>query len=455
MARRRPRWRGAVAAAVALAGTGLWQGSGMLLLAATLPLGYLAYGAASTAAVPDDLVVSRSIEPSTAPPGRPVSVSLTVRNESGRTLSDVRVVDGVPTELAVLDGSPRGGETLAAGETLTVDYAVVARRGEHDFDSPRIRVRGTGGGAVATAARPPAGDDTLVCRLDADAPPLSDQGSDRVGRLSTDEPGDGYAFHSTREYRRGDDAGRIDWRGYAKRGTLATVNYERWVSTAVVFVLDARAPSRVAAGPGRPSAVELGAYATTRALASLLRAGHRVGVAVVGVDGDGPAGLAWLEPGDGRDHRARTLSLLDSAVDAAASGTDEQPETSAGEPSGTEAGETVDTERQFRKVLDLAGPQTQLVSVSPLLDDEPVRAVEAWAAADRPRTVLSPDVTAANTVSGQYEQVRRRTRLARCQTGGARTIDWRRGTPLALILDAAFAVEARRPAGRVRPGGGG
>ncbi|WP_424004655.1 DUF58 domain-containing protein [Haloarcula salina] len=445
MARRRPRWRGAVAAAVALAGAGLWQGSGTLLLAATLPLGYLAYGAASTAAVPDDLVVTRSIDPSTAPPGRPVSVSLTVRNESGRPLSDVRVVDGVPTDLAVLDGSPRGGETLAAGEAFTLDYTVVARRGEHDFDSPRVRVRGTGAGAVATAARPPVGDDRLVCRLDADAPPLSDRGSDRVGQLATDEPGDGSAFHSTREYRRGDDAGRIDWRGYAKRGTLATVNYERWVSTAVVFVLDARAPSRVAAGPGRPSAVELGGYATTRALASLLRAGHRVGVAVVGVDGDGPAGLAWLEPGEGRDHRARALSLLESAVDAAASGNDRE----------TETDETADAERQFRKVLDLAGPRTQLVAVSPLLDDEPVRAVETWAAVDRPLTVLSPDVTAANTVSGQYEQVRRRTRLARCQTGGARAIDWRRGTPLALILESAFAVEARRPDGRVRPGGGG
>jgi len=445
MARRRPRWRGAVAAAVALAGAGLWQGDGTLLLAATLPLGYLAYGAASTAAVPDSLVVARAIEPSTAPPGRPISVTLTVRNESGRTLSDVRVVEGVPADLAVLDGSPRGGATLAAGETLTLDYAVVARRGEYDFDPPRIRVRGTGGGAVATAARSPGGDERLVCRLDADAPPLADRGSDRVGQLTTDEPGDGSAFHSTREYRRGDDAGRIDWRGYAKRGTLATVNYERRVSTAVVFVLDARRPSRVAAGPGRPSAVELGAYATTRALASLLRAGHRVGVAVVGVDGDGPAGLVWLEPDDGRDHRARALSLLESAVDATESERDE----------GTEWGGAGDAERQFREVLDLAGPRTQLVAVSPLLDDEPVRAVETWARADRPRTVLSPDVTAANTVSGQYEQVRRRTRLARCQSGGARAIDWRRGTPLALILDYAFAVEARRPGGRVRPGGGG
>ncbi len=79
-----------------------------------------------------------------------------------------------------------------------------------------------------------------MCQLDAQAPPLSDRGTDRVGQLTTDAPGDGFTFHSTREYQRGDPAGRIDWRGYAKRGELSTVNYEQWVSTTVVFVVDAR-----------------------------------------------------------------------------------------------------------------------------------------------------------------------------------------------------------------------
>ncbi len=57
-----------------------------------------------------------------------------------------------------------------------------------------------------------------------------------------------------------------------------------------MFVVDARSLARVTAGPGRPTAVELGAYATTQALTSLLDAGHEVGLAIVGIDGDGPAG---------------------------------------------------------------------------------------------------------------------------------------------------------------------
>ncbi len=59
------------------------------------------------------------------------------------------------------------------------------------------------------------------------------------------------------------------------------------------------------AGPGRPTAVELGAYATTQALTSLLDAGHEVGLAIVGIDGDGPAGLTWLR-------RRRTQSAVAS-----------------------------------------------------------------------------------------------------------------------------------------------
>jgi len=53
-----------------------------------------------------------------------------------------------------------------------------------------------------------------------------------------------------------------------------------------------------------------------------------------------------------------------------------------------------------------------------------------------------------NTVSGQYEQVRRGTRLARCQAAGARALDWRRGTPLPVALEYAFAADAGHAARR-------
>jgi uncharacterized protein (DUF58 family) len=427
-----------VAGSVILAGAGVIAGNATLVLAATIPLAYLLYGAVSTATVPDELTVTRRVEPRVAPPGRPVEVTLSVTNDTDRTLSDLRVVDGVPEALAVLEGSPRGGQTLEAGETLTLEYTLIARRGDHDFAPPRLRVRGAGAGTIATTERVPSGDERLICRLDADAPPLSDSGETRVGRLTTDTPGDGLTFHSTREYRHGDPAGRIDWRGYAKQGELATINYDRQVSATVVFVLDAREVARVSAGPGRPTAVELGAYATTRAMNTLLHAGHNVAVAVAGLDGDGPAGLQWLAPGNGSGQRSAAIALLRDALDTM----------DDSEGSGAPLAE------QCRRVAELVSREAQFVLVSPMLDDDPVEAVELWAGFGQPRTVLSPDIVAANTVSGQYEQVRRRTRLARCQAGGARAIDWRRGTPLPTILEITFAVEARRADAGIRAGGG-
>uniref|UniRef100_UPI0037447EC2 DUF58 domain-containing protein n=1 Tax=Salinadaptatus halalkaliphilus TaxID=2419781 RepID=UPI0037447EC2 len=508
---RQRRFRGAVAATILLVAAGLVDGNGVLLLGAIVPLAYVAYGSLSTATVPDDIVVSRTIVPSPAPPGQPVTVGLTVRNDGDRTLADVRIVDGVPEALAVLEGSPRAGTTLEPGETVHLEYLVVARRGEYEFEDVQIRCRGLAAGAVATARLSPAGDRALHCRLDADAPPLEDRGRGRVGQLTTDRAGEGIAFHSTREYRPDDPADRIDWRQYAKRGTLATVAYERQVAATVVLVVDARAPNRVVAGPGQPTAVELSAYAATRALTDLLGHGHDVGLAVLGVDGDGPAGLAWLAPGQGRDHRSRAFELLRSATEfdepVDDDGDRRKPQTSSiqapnwhlggprsgnpdesptgdgrgspreergrGPPRGEQPPSTDDesaldslangrpladserTRSQSRKLIELVDQRSQLALFSPLLDDRALETIETWRAADLPVVALSPDVVPSNTVSGQYEQTRRRTRLARCQRFGARAVDWRRGTPLDLIVAYAFRVEALRSSGRLGAGSGG
>ncbi|MFB6173904.1 MAG: DUF58 domain-containing protein [Halobacteriales archaeon] len=434
MRRRRVRWRGAVAATVLLSVAGLWNRSAGLLLAAGIPLVYVAYGTLSTVGATVSLDVVREVEPTPAPPGRPVTVTVRATNDGERTLSDLRVVDPVPDALQVVDGSPRAGTTLEPGETCELEYTVVARRGEYDFDPPRARLRSGGAGMVATTDVAVAGDERLVCRLDADAPPLADTGDDFVGRLTSDRPGRGVQFHSTREYRHGDAADRIDWRQYARTGDLATVEYERWVSTSVVVVLDARERNRVAAGPGRPTAVELGAYAAVRTVSALLRVGHDVGLAVVGRNARGPAGLDWIDPGSGSDHRSRLLDAIERAVEY-------------------DVDTPVDRDYQFRKVAELAGARAQLALVSPLLDAAPATAVSSWGALGRSRVVLSPDVVSATTVGGQLDAVRRRTRLAECQRSGARTIDWRRGTPLALVLEYALAVEARQPAATATGGG--
>ena len=425
--RKRPS-RAAIGATVALAAAGLIDQNPILLLGAILPLVFVIIDGLSSPTVPAGLTLSRQITPTPAPPGTVITVTLTLTNGSSRTLSDVRLADSVPGDLAVLRGSPRAGGSLEPGAHLTVEYLLVARRGEHAFDSPDIRLRSLGGGATATVTLPVAGDDRLACRLDAPAPPIDDEGTTRIGQLETDSAGEGISFHSVREYQPDDPATRVDWRHYAKRGTLATINYERAVSASVVIVIDATAASRVVAGRGQPTAVELAAYAGTQALDDLLGTGHDVGVAIVGRNGPGPAGIHWLEPGSGSRKRTQALECL--RLGAATTVDDE----------------TVAIDEQLGHLQALLPAGGQLAFVSPLLSDVSLSAVEWWRGAGVPVTVFSPDVIPANTVSGQYSQTRRRIRLAKAQAAGARTFDWRRGTPLPLAIQRAFTADIRRGA---------
>lgn len=423
MRHRVARWNGGVAAAVVLAAVGVGTGTGALFVAAAVPLAYVAYGALATTPSAEEAVeTTREVSRTTVPPGRPVTVTLTVRNASERVLPDVRVVDRVPGPLRVLDGSPRGAATLRPGESTTVSYRVLAKRGAFSFDPPRVRVRSLAASAVSTADVPVAGDDRLTCRLDADLPPLAEQGAGYAGQLATDRPGEGVEFHSTREYVPGDPTARIDWRHYAKRDELATVNYREHRAADVVLVVDARPPSRVVAGPGHPSGVELSAYAATRALAELSRAGHEVGVALLGV-----ADAPWLAPDDGTRHRARARAAIRRAADVA------DADDRSGDPTAPADA--------ARELVDRVAPDTQVLLFSPLLDDGPVEALDVWGATGLARGAIAPDVLADNTVSGQLVGIRRHERLARCQRAGVRAVDWRRGTPLLLALDHALAAE--------------
>lgn len=419
---RSARLRGATAATLVLAGVGVAAGESAVVAAAVVPLAFVAWGAldAVPAVGSSGLVAERTVQPSPAPPGRLVAVRLTLRNEGDRPLHDVRVVDGVPDELAVNEGTPRAAVSLASGEETVVEYAVTARRGDHAFAAPRVRLRGRAGVAVSTDDLPATGAETLECRLDAGAPPLGDRTARRAGAQTGHEAGPGVEFHSVREYRPGDPASRVDWRHYAKRGELATVDYRERRARSVVVVVDARAPTHVVAARGRPTAAELCAYGAVRAIDDLLGAGDDVGVAVLGQTTD-DGGLPWLAPGGGPGHRSRGVALCRRASEPA----DDDP----------------DVGEQVREITRRAPPGAQILLFSPLFDDPPVQAVATWRGRDRSVGVLAPDVLAGNTVSGRQAATHRAVRLAAVGSTGARAVDWRRGTPLPFVLDRAVAAD--------------
>jgi uncharacterized protein (DUF58 family) len=514
------RWSGGLAGAVVLAVGGLLAESAVLLVAAAIPVAYVVYGAVDAVDFdPSMVAVERRLDREAAFPGDRVGVALTVTNESDRPLADLRVVDHVPEAVTVVDGHDRRALSLRPGESETVEYTVVARRGEHEFGPVGLRARSSSGGDVATVEVTPRGSTSMTCRPDLEGVPLDRRTRQFVGSVAADTAGAGVEFHSTREYRAGDPVSRIDWRRLAKSQELTTVNYREHRSARVVVAVDARDPSYVSPVPGTPTAGAICGYGGRRVFEVLRDAGHGVGAAGFGLpDEDGGGGPAWVEPGTGEETRLRAHELYDVAAETprhlrgSHSGADEwggdtthrgrtdrpprrgpNRDASAVAPDGGAFGrrqrrgrdrgrasrgrhpedgwgrrgtprEGQDTggrrvgdsrpslrggfdrwntrRTSSREAIDaLCGrlsPETQLVLLTPALDEFPATVVRNVVAYGHRVTVISPDVTTAESTGGRLEDAERRVQLEAMRAAGARVVDWDRDRPLALTLTAVM-----------------
>lgn len=422
-----------VGAAVVAVGVGLVAGSPLLVAAAAIPLVYVA--ASTLGGRPDlDVAVERRLvvdgdlatdvagmvdDPITGDPGDVVSVELTVRNRGSTPLVDLRMVDGVPASLSVVEGSPRGCVIVEAGGTATLRYGVELRRGEYEFDDATVRVRDLPGTTAVTRSVSVTGDDALACVPAVRRVPLGDGASDYAGEVPTDEADTGTEFYSVREYEPGDPVGAVDWRRYGRERELATVEYRAERATRIVCVVDARhSEFRVAPGTGL-SAVSLSADAAERILETLTGEGHSTGVLV-------PHGerISVVPPGADDTTRERAKAVLEA----------------------TRAGNTLQTHvRQLTGAFEMTVPQAlpgeALVYLfSSFHDDAPVALVERLRAHGYTVRVVSPDVTAAaEDTPTRLTAVGRANRLARVRAAGARVVDWDLDRELELVLRDAVA----------------
>jgi len=449
---------GGLLATLALAAAGVASGQRVLFVAAAIPLAFVAFAALSTPRDPESLRVARELSASSPLPGDRVTVTLTVENAGDAAFTDVRVADGVPEGLRVVDGATGGGFALAAGDTATVEYEVVADRGRFPFGDPTVRLRGTGSTAARTASVPADGDTSLDCRVTVADIPLRRQTTQYTGDLPTDTGGPGIEFHSTRDYQRGDPVSRIDWRQYAKTGDLTTVNYRERRAAAVVLAVDAREASDVTAREGAPSGAALSAYAAAQAVEPLEAAGHQVGLAVFGLD-DPVADVpdpAWVPPGTGDAHHARLAAVLDAAVggredtEAApesepdADARTKESETRRERPAAAvDGGETTwldeDADPRVQRFAARVDAGTQVVVCSPAFDDFPVTLARRLAADDHRVTAVSPDVTATDTPGRTLAAAARVLALDRLRATGAQVVDWSPDEPLASAVSRATA----------------
>jgi uncharacterized repeat protein (TIGR01451 family) len=424
------RWGVGLVGTLALLGLGLLFADPVVLTGATIPLAYVLYGAVSGVPSPD-LAARRSFDRYHPDPGETVGVTVTVENTGDAVLPDLRVVDGVPDEFAVAEGSPRACVPLGPGETATLTYGVVAKRGEYRFADPAVRLRSLAGSERVTRDLQVEGDRFLSCTNPVESLPVPETSLRRAGPVSSGSGGSGLEFFSTREYQPGDPMNRVDWRHYARTGEFVTVQYRQERATRTVLVVDVRPIGRVTHRQGYPTGAELCTYAAERLHGALDRAGAVSDVTAVGTDDldlgpggvAGPDGLPWItDDTTGRGTRATKLfDELRDTVDAGARRVEPSPPTAA-----TDSGPDETTER----ILTRLPADAQVVVCTPLVDNWPVGFVRSLAGREIPQVVFSPDIAGADNPGQRLAALHRDLRLRVADRAGASAVDWNPEQPV-------------------------
>ncbi|WP_222918858.1 DUF58 domain-containing protein [Natrinema sp. SYSU A 869] len=407
------RWTGIAAVASLFGAAGVIITSPALLLASVVGIAYAAYARVGRPPEPT-LSISRELEDGDPTSGDPVRVTVRVRNDGGGILPDLRLVDGVPAELVVIDGTPRHGTALRPGETETFTYTVTARQGAHAFEPMVVVARGFTGAAeriqrirVDTELRcSPAETETNL--------PLRSLTLPLTGRIETDVGGEGLEFYATREYRRGDPLSRIDWNRRARGEDLTTITFREERSATVMLAVDTRTDAYRRPDETSRHAVGRSIEAAIAVLDALDAGGNNVGLTSFGPH------QQWLSPGSGPDHRAKARRLF--ATD---------PAFALSPPESSPSMLYVQRQR-FRSRMP---SDSQVVLFTPLCDDDIVRIAQLLEADGHLVTVISPDPTGRKTPGERLAAVERTVRISTLREAGIRVVDWSTDESLAATLE--------------------
>ncbi|MFC6733594.1 MULTISPECIES: DUF58 domain-containing protein [unclassified Haladaptatus] len=399
MLRETKRWRGVAAIPLLAAMGGLLANRPLLLLVSVVGVVYLVYPRV-TGTPAGTLELERRLNTDSPDHDEPVEVTTTLRNTGSSILPDVRIVDGVPETLTVSEGTPRHSATLLPGRETTFTYTITAKRGAHPFTPATVVLNDIAGAReVETTV---ATETELRCDADVTEMPLRQQTSQLSGRILTADGGSGVEFHQTREYRPGDSIHQIDWNRHARTGELSTIEFRQERAARVVVLVDAREQSYRRANEDDPHAVAFARYAAEQLFESLLASRDQVGLAAVGRE------FTFLEPGAGREQRTRGKTLLATSA------------TLAPRPPAREDYDSA----QFTELRTQLAATTQLVVISPLVDDDIVEEVKRLDAHGHRVTVLSPRVTGGETLGSKVAHVERDQRIRQLRAGDIPVIDW-------------------------------
>ncbi|WP_299334189.1 DUF58 domain-containing protein [Haloplanus sp.] len=421
------RWRGVVGVVFLAVAVGILAKRPAVLLMAAVGVVFAVYPLVTT--VPDPtLSVDRRIDPESPADGDAVAVRTTIRNEGDVPLFDLRIVDGPPPTLSVAGGSPRGGATIGPGESVTLTYDLRARPGRHRFGPTTLLCRDASG-AVEVERRIDA-PDRIDCSATLPTVPLRGRSGHRTGPLVTDDGGSGLEFHSVTEYERGDPANRIDWRRFARTGELNSVTFRTERLADVVVCIDARPDAYRARSDDDPHAVAHAVDAAGRIGDALLDANHRAGLAAFGRES------FLLAPGSGDDHAHRFHRRLATAPALTPSPPESVGATRAvADESTPRSDPAAPLDHQLSAIRERLGSTCQVVLLTPLCDGDALDVARRFESDNAHVTVVSPDVTSADTPGGRLARLERDSRLAALRNANIPAADCDPATPLGSALE--------------------
>ena len=280
--------------------------------------------------------------------GEEVEVTVDIASEfgnAGRHL--ISVIDQLPAGARLIDGENQFLGPLLRGQSIQLAYRVVLARGKHDFSEVVVTAWSRWG--LASRMVSIAHESTVIAH-----PKTEPLGAISIhprrtrafaGPVKANRGGQGLDFFGCRSYVPGDDVRRINWRAFARQDNLIVNEYELERLADVSIIVDARLQAHCRLGDDTTFDYSLRAAGS---LAShFLRVGNIVGLLVYGDI------VRWVFPGVGKLQERKILDTLSSAYAA-----------------------EKEVFEDLRMVPTRLFPaQSQLVFVSPLIDDDDVEVI--------------------------------------------------------------------------------
>ena len=412
-------WKISTPTIMVLGFAGILTGRSIYFTAAIIPIFILLTSYISRNPDLSKIEIEREITKEAPIPGEKIQINLKITNNGQKTFTDLRIIDQVPEQLKVTRKSPRAAITLQPGKQKTINYQLTAKRGKHVFQKTKIETRK--GKTAITQEIQPGGDDQIECKTDIKDIPLRDKTIEQTGDITTSKAGNGLEFHSLREYKPTDPPSRVEWEHLAKTGKLATKNFREEKAGNIVIVLDAQRASDIKPEPGHPTGVDLSAYAAARIYKNLIKSRQKPGLIALGISNDqidfttDSAIIPYIEPGRTRQKRRKTQEILKEAQK-------------------THKINEKDIKSKLYKILP---PNSQIIFLTPLLEDSIVDSIKTLEQHGHPSTVITPNITYKNDTASRIENIKREIRINKLRSTTP-VIDWNPDQKMDLQLNKAL-----------------